>query len=177
MCSFHATESMRVRHPVSKATYTQGFTIIELMVVVAILVILIAIAGPDFRNLIVATRIKNTSFDVFSALVHARSEAVTRNTRVTITPAAGGWADGWTVTESGGTVIRQQSAYPSVAISLANAGSFVPAGTISFNGMGRLTAAAAPAFSLTATGALDKSKRCIVIDSSGRPVTKEGTCP
>jgi type IV fimbrial biogenesis protein FimT len=155
---------------VSKAPYTQGFTIIELMVVVAILVILIAIAGPDFRNLIVASRIKNASFDVFSALVHARSEAVTRNTTVTITPAAGGWADGWTVTESGGTVIRQQSAYPNVAITLA------PAGTISFNGIGRLTAAAAPAFSLTATGALDKSKRCIVIDPSGRPVTKEGTC-
>lgn len=155
----------------------RGFTIIELMIVVVILVILIAIAAPDFRNLIVATRIKNASFDVFSALIHARSEAVTRNTTVTVTPAAGGWADGWTMTESGGTVIRQQGAYSNIAITLDNADTFVPSGTISFNGMGRLTVTGAiPAFSLTATGALDKSKRCIIIDASGRPVTKEGIC-
>ena len=144
-----------------------GFTLIELMVVVAILVILITVAAPGFRELVAGQRIKNASFDVFSSMVQARSEAITRNTTVTVTPAAGGWADGWTVTAANGTVVRRQDAYPNITItSLAT--------SVGFNGMGRLTGAAS--FSLTATGASAANYRCITLDLSGRPVSKTGAC-
>ena len=79
-CPFPRPDRQHVRPSFSGTP--RGFTLIELMVVVAIVVILIAIAGPDFRNMIAATRVKNASFDVFSSLTHARSEAVTRNTTV-----------------------------------------------------------------------------------------------
>lgn len=147
-----------------------GFTVIELMVVVAILVILLSIAGPDFRSMIAATRIKTASFDVFSSIVQARSEAITRNTTVTMAPAGGNWANGWTVTESGGTVVRRQDPYPSITIEVVTGPN-----TVTFNGMGRLNGAAS-SFSLTATGASAASSRCISIDLSGRPVTKTGAC-
>lgn len=148
-----------------------GFTLIELMVVVAVLAILITVAAPGFRELVAGQRIKNASFDVFSSMVQARSEAITRNTTVTVTPAAGGWADGWTVTfvAANGTVtvVRRQDAYPNITItSLAT--------SVGFNGMGRLTGAAS--FSLTATGASAANYRCITLDLSGRPVSKTGAC-
>lgn len=154
-----------------------GFTVIELMIVVAILVILLAIAGPDFRSMIAATRVKNASFDVFSSLTLARSEAITRNATVTIAPTGGDWANGWTITEAGGTVVRIQDAYPNVTISGPT--------RICFNGMGRLTTPNALAqvctvvgvsLSLTASGVIDRNNRCVMIDPSGRPVTKEGAC-
>jgi type IV fimbrial biogenesis protein FimT len=155
-----------------------GFTVIELIIVVAILVILISIAGPDLRNLIVATRIKNTSFDVFSTLTHARSEAVTRNTTVTITPS-GTWAGGWTISCNDATsckdpvtntpplVIRSHGAYSGVTISGGPS-------SISFNGMGRANTDVS--FTIDAPGASAKSKRCVTISTSGRPATKEGAC-
>ena len=56
-----------------------GFTITETMVTVAVLVILIGLATPSFREIIVAQGVKTASFDVFAGLILARSEAVTRN--------------------------------------------------------------------------------------------------
>lgn len=162
-----------------------GFTLIELMIVVAILAILLAIAGPDFRNIIIATRIKNASFDVFSTLTQARSEAITRNTTVTVTQATGGWVNGWTITCTDATLcidpltlappltIRRQDAYAGITITNA-------AASISYNGMGRANAAAS--FTIDAAGASNRDKRCVTLDASGRPVTKPVvttgfTCP
>lgn len=169
----------RVRARLSSTGTSRGFTIIELMIVVAIVVILIAIAGPDFRGMIAATRVKNASFDVFSSLTHARSEAITRNLTVTVTPAGGGWVNGWTITCADATTckdpvtnappltIRRQDSFQGITITNA-------AASISFNGMGRANAAAS--FSIDAPGASDRNKRCVTLDASGRPVTKTGTC-
>lgn len=144
----------------------RGFTIIEAMLVVAILAVLVGAALPSLNQFALGQRVKNASFDLFSSLVLARSEAITRNTAVTVTPAGGGWQAGWTVTVTAdGTVIRRQDdAYSTIAIAgPANVG---------YNGTGRLSAAVG-AFSVTATGA---TPRCITIDLSGRPVSKTGAC-
>jgi len=153
----------------------QGFTIIELMIVVVLLVVLLSLAGPDFRSIIIATRIKNTSFDVFSSLTQARSEAITRNTTVTMAAAGGAWANGWTisctdtdvckdpVTSAPPLVMRNQDAYDGVTLS----GS---ATSVSYSGSGRANATAW--FSITAPNASDRDKRCVTLDASGRPVTK-----
>jgi type IV fimbrial biogenesis protein FimT len=150
------------------------------MIATAILVVLIAIAGPDFRNTIIATRVKNASFDVFSSLTHARSEAITRNTTVRICKGTT-WASGWTVTFAAdcdpGSItpentIRKQDAYEGITITNA-------AASVCFNGMGRLSTVspcAATSFSIDAPGASEKNKRCVIIDASGRPTTKEGAC-
>lgn len=142
-----------------------GFTIAEAMIVVAVLGILAGLALPSLNQFVLGQRVKNASFDIFSSLVLARSEAITRNTTVTVTPAGGGWQDGWTVTAADLTVIRRQDdAYSTIAI----AG---PANVV-YNGTGRLNAAVG-AFSVTATGA---TPRCITIDLSGRPVSKTEAC-
>lgn len=155
-----------------------GFTVIELIMVVAILVVLISIAGPDLRNLIVGTRIKNASFDLFSTLTQARSEAVTRNTTVTVAPS-GTWSGGWTISCNDATVCKDPvtSAPPLVIRTQAGHSGVVISGgpaTIAFNGMGRTNTAAS--FTIDAPGAAATSKRCVTISTSGRPATKEGSC-
>ncbi len=63
-----------------------GFTLLELMVVVAVAAVLAAIAAPSFSTFIDNQRLRNASFDIVSDLSLARSEALTRQTTVVITP-------------------------------------------------------------------------------------------
>ena len=86
-----------------------GFTAIELMVVVAILAILAALAGPSFTPLIENWRVRESAEQLQSTLYYARSEAIKRGGQVVIqkipnntngcTSATGtrAWDCGWIV--------------------------------------------------------------------------------
>ena len=53
-----------------------GFTLIELMVVVAIVAILAAMAAPSYRDMIDRSRVRSAADDVLSVLSNARGGAV-----------------------------------------------------------------------------------------------------
>jgi type IV fimbrial biogenesis protein FimT len=145
----------------------RGYTLAEVLMVVVILSVLLAAGVPQLADFSRQQRVKTASFELFSTLVHARSEAITRNGQVTVTPTGGAWINGWTVTGPGGTVIRRQEAVPAIAITGPDA--------VVFAESGRLNAATRPQFALTTTGA-NVVHRCIRVDLSGRPVSKAASC-
>jgi type IV fimbrial biogenesis protein FimT len=143
-----------------------GFTVAEMLVVVAIMGILAAIATPYMGDMIRRQRIKTAAFDVFSSLAFARSEAIKRNTSVTITPTGGNWNEGWQITDSNNNMLRQQSGWETL--------SAVGPLSVVFASSGRPTAQAS--ISLSSTGVEASSYRCVKLDLSGRAVSKEGAC-
>lgn len=146
----------------------RGFTITEIMVAIAILGLLAAIAAPNMSIMIRTQRLKTAAFDVYSSLVFARSEAIKRNTQVTVTPLGGDWAKGWEIKQvADNRVLREQSGWDSVTAT-------GPA-EIRYGSSGRLTTTVDDIF-LQAYGVEEGAKRCVKIDISGRPVTKEGAC-
>lgn len=90
----------------------RGFTLVELLVGLAVAAILLAMAIPGYAFLANASRLATTTNDLMTAVHLARSEAVKRGMRVTVCKSGGSatacngaadWQQGWIVFVDGGT--------------------------------------------------------------------------
>jgi type IV fimbrial biogenesis protein FimT len=88
-----------------------GFTLIELMIVIALAAILLGLGVPGFQQLMANNRITSLTNDFVTALSFARSEAIKRGRQVSMCKSNDGatcdstlaWNDGWIVFTDGGT--------------------------------------------------------------------------
>jgi len=148
-----------------------GFTMVELMVAVAILGILAGFAAPAFRDMMVNERVKSASFELTAALTVARSEAIKRNVSVTLTPtsATTDWAAGWTMVAAGPTTLGTQGAFSSVVITGPT--------SIVYNRSGRSSSSATVTLEIaSATGSSTVTPRCVSLGTTGQPKTVKGNC-
>ncbi|WP_323751922.1 GspH/FimT family pseudopilin [Marinobacter sp.] len=75
---------------------TSGFTIIELMITMAVLVIIATVAIPGFGRLIDANQLTSGTNLITSSFKFARSEAIKRGTNVTLS-TGGDISSGWCI--------------------------------------------------------------------------------
>ena len=74
-----------------------GFSLVEMMTVLAVAAILLGLAIPSFVELIQNQKASATVNDFLSAIQLTRSEAIRRGVRVDLVPAGDTWATGWTI--------------------------------------------------------------------------------
>lgn len=101
----------------------RGFTLIELMVTVAIMAILAAIAYPSFTDLIARNRLKGAAEGLFGDLEFAKSEAIKRNEVIKVTATTGVSWD-YSITRPDTTVLKSVGVgdFKGVTLSKANNG-------------------------------------------------------
>ncbi len=81
---------------------SSGFTLIEMMITLCIAGIMLAVATPSFRAILLKNTTITYTNDFKMALYQAQNEAITRNTRVSIqakTTTNNLWEDGWNIFE------------------------------------------------------------------------------
>ena len=61
-----------------------GFTLIELMITIAIMAIIVSIAAPSFGTQLANQRVKSTAINIESALKEAKAESIIRRQDVTV---------------------------------------------------------------------------------------------
>jgi len=81
----------------TRARAATGFTLVELMLVLAVAAVVLALAAPDLRDLVRRQQLKAASADLLAAVGLARAQALARGQTVIVLArdAAEGGGDGW----------------------------------------------------------------------------------
>ncbi len=77
-----------------------GFSLVELLVVLAVVATLLAIAVPSFQGMLRSVRLNAGTEELLGAINFVRNQAIARNTRVAIVPSdteQGDFAHGWII--------------------------------------------------------------------------------
>lgn len=145
----------------------RGFTLVELLTVVAVVAVLSTLAGPPMLNLIATQRVRAVASDLHLTLMKARGEAIKRNASVTVARSGSNWHEGWQINDpEGGAALSTVSVPAGVTITNSPAASSVVYGS-----NGRTSAST----SFVVTSSSGTAVRCVSIDLTGRPYVKDAS--
>ena len=164
-----------------------GFTLIELMVTIAVLAVLLAWGLPNFQNSLRSNRVATSTNEVLASVSLARSEAIRSTRGAGICASSDGtgcngasWSDGWMVFadtnangsfDAGDTVLKFSRGSDKLSAALA------PAGVIAFDARGRRRAAGDQVLTLKPSECGGQPlQRTLTINASGQVRTAKGDC-
>jgi type IV fimbrial biogenesis protein FimT len=160
---------------------SRGLTFIELLVAMVVLALVVAVAIPNLSNALLGARLSAYASSLLANLQVARSEAIKRNTNVTVCASANGttcassgsWEQGWIVL-AGTTVLRHQDALPS-GYRVIQAGSLA-----SLTFPPTVVGATAASFNVCRSSPLGKQERAVTLSATGVAYvtrTYNSSCP
>lgn len=175
------------------ARVRRGFTLVEMVVTVAIVAILLGIAIPSYNETILNMKLTSYANNLVASILLGRSEAIKRNAVVTLCVSssgtactAGGWQQGWilmckttdntTCNPAGvGTIVIQTQPPLSTGWKISEVAALT---AIAFQPTG--TGATSADLTVCRSSPLGTMERHVMISGTGRPSTSKttaGVCP
>ena len=150
-----------------------GFTLVELIVTLAIAIILLALGIPAFQDMTLNNQRSGRLHELVTALQLARSESVKRGIPVSISRAAS-WDQGWTIyvddngsgnLDAGEEVLRlTRHRNPEYRITSTNYPQF-----LTYNASGAINTAGNFKYCDNRSAADPTTARAVIINNTGRP--------
>lgn len=160
----------------------RGFTLTELMICIAVLAVLMALAVPTFKNASLPSKLRSEANSLTGDARLARSEAIKRNTTVTLCVSAdgktcgtGNWSQGWIVVAPGLASPLQSEPPAPTGYHITPAGG---SNALIFQASG--TGATTETFTVCRATPTGSQERSVTISAVGRPsvrTTTNGVCP
>ena len=155
-----------------------GFSLIEMLVTISILIIMAMLGTASYSTLITSTRLNGEISGMLNGLKTARSEAIKRGQTVDFCPNGGSgsacgtsWANGWNVLLDSTSTQLQVGAAVTHGDTLTNTGTgypkFTAAGYTFFTGT----------LSLHDANSTSSLYRCIVFNAGSWTTQQGATCP
>lgn len=138
----------------------RGFTLIEMMVTLALITIIISLGVPMYGQFTQSSHLTSRTSELVSAINLARSEAVTRRVDVRLAAIGGDWTQGWEVLDNAATVpLLRRDDYRNADVGYDVDGfdaAWAPITEFEFDAQGRSSEAAS--FTVCLRGAANRAK-------------------
>ena len=150
-------------------TRNKGFTLVELMVTIAIAAILLGVAMPAFQSVARNNAVRATTNDLISTINLARQQSMSMRTQVEVSPASGGWNNGWSLAFADSSAGENAAFIPRRNVTITRSGG---SGNLVFRSRGGLQGGGNIQFNVV-HGDSSTSSRTICVSFFGK-VTHEG---
>jgi type IV fimbrial biogenesis protein FimT len=164
-----------------------GFTLVEMMITLTVMVIVLAVGVPSFIQISRNNSLAIHANELVAALNMARSEAVKRGEQVTVAPTVAEWEDGWHIFTDGNDTGTLDAGELELQVYDAIKDGYTLRTGAHFNlyvaylptGMSKGNGGANDTFRLCADNQDTAQARAIIINLVGRIRTEQGTalCP
>jgi type IV fimbrial biogenesis protein FimT len=174
-----------------------GFTLIELMITLAVLSILLGVGIPSFQDFIRNNRVTAQANELLSAMQVARSESIKRGMTTTVCASSNqatcsnstNWATGWisfadlnmndTLDAGTGNCLPDEDCMirTSGALTGSNTLTAAASSSIQFLPTGLTALGAADTFTLTSDDCNQQQVRLISVTPQGRSTVQKANCP